>query len=259
MSQRPLGPVPRASARPRPRLPRPARLLLPVLAAALAVPLLTAAHQARPTPYGDRLTTHAPGADPDPALRIRALAVEAHDPAAGRVRWTYTRTGHRPLAVRAAPGHAFALWDDGLVTDTVRADGSAVRWHRAIPAFDGRPDGVLQPLDAAARMLAVVTPHHVAGYRTADGDLRWVLPAAPGCSFAAHRHVRRTTGPSYTLLLAQPCGGSTVWSEELVAVDALGRITPDRNPLGNGPAAGAEGPARASRGAGPRKAIAQAR
>ncbi|MGW7416321.1 hypothetical protein [Streptomyces sp. NPDC054863] len=242
-------PAARRPARPRP----PARLLLPVLAAALAVPLLTAAHQARPAPYGDRLTVQAP--DPatgpararqraaDPPLRIREQAVEAYDRATGRHRWTYARTGHHPLVVHPAPGHAFTLWSDGLVTDTVRADGRAVRWHRAIPDFDGRAAGVLRPLDPAAEMLAVISPHHVAAYRTADGDLRWVLPARSGCAFAADRVVR--TGR--TLLVAQPCPEPAAWTDQVVPVDALGRVTPDRTPLGNG-----HGPG----GAGPRKEVA---
>ncbi|MFI0979027.1 hypothetical protein ACH4SP_18750 [Streptomyces sp. NPDC021093] len=253
-----------AARRPARLLP-PARLLLPVLAAALAVPLLTAAHQARPAPYGDRLTAHAPdpatahAPDPatgparrvrqraaDPALRVRAEAVEAYDRATGRNRWTYARTGHRPLAVHPAPGHAFTLWSDGLVTDTVRADGRAVRWHRAIPDFDGRAAGVLRPLDPAAEMLAVVSPRHIAAYRTADGDLRWVLPARPGCAFAADRVV--TAGR--TLLVAQPCAEPAAWTDQVVPVDSLGRVTPDRTPLGNG---------RAPRGAGPRKSVADDR
>ncbi|MCX5202039.1 hypothetical protein OG897_11325 [Streptomyces sp. NBC_00237] len=212
---------------------RTARLLLPVLAALLAVPLLTAAHQARPAPYGDRLS--APGraatpAIPDPAVRIRGAEVHAYDRTTGRTRWTYARTGHHPLTVHAAPGHLFTLWSDGLVTDTVRGDGRAVRWHRAIPAFDGRPAGVLQPLDAAAEMLAVLTPHHIAAYRTVDGDLRWVLPAKPGCHFAPARTARR----GHVLLVAQPCAESVPWTDQIVPVDALGRIAPGRNPLGNG-------------------------
>jgi hypothetical protein len=212
---------------------RTARLLLPVLAALLAVPLLTAAHQARPAPYGDRLSTPgraAAPATPDPAVRIRGPEVHAYDRTTGRTRWTYTRTGHLPLTVHAAPGHLFALWSDGLVTDTVRGDGRAVRWHRAIPAFDGRPAGVLQPLDPASEMLAVLTPHHIAAYRTVDGDLRWVLPAKPGCRFVPARAVRR----GHVLLVAQPCGGAAAWTEQIVPVDALGRISPGRNPLGNG-------------------------
>ncbi|CAM5647397.1 hypothetical protein GCM10010329_09530 [Streptomyces spiroverticillatus] len=210
---------------------RPARLLLPVLAALLAVPLLTAAHQTRPAPYGDRLVApEGPRPAPDPAVRIRGAQIQAYDTHSGRTRWTYTRTGHTPLTVHAVPGHLFALWSDGLVTDTVRGDGHAVRWHRAIPAFDGRPAGVLQPLDPAAEMLAVLTPHHIAAYRTVDGDLRWVLPAKPGCRFVPARTARR----GHVLLVAQPCGGAAAWTEQIVPVDALGRMAPGRNPLGNG-------------------------
>ncbi|MFJ2745570.1 hypothetical protein ACIO3O_38590 [Streptomyces sp. NPDC087440] len=226
---------------------RPARLLLPVLAALLAVPLLTAAHQTRPAPYGDRLVApespRAPVA-PDPAVRIRGAQVQAYDTTSGRTRWTYTRTGHRPLTVHAAPGHLFALWSDGLVTDTVRGDGRAVRWHRAIPAFDGRPAGVLQPLDPAAEMLAVLTPHHIAAYRTVDGDLRWVLPAQRGCHFVPSRTVRR----GHVLLVAQPCAEPAPWTDQLVPVDALGRITPGRNPLGNGRTAHDRDPGTPDRG-----------
>ncbi|WP_433548258.1 hypothetical protein ACQPZG_26730 [Streptomyces sp. CA-294286] len=218
--------------RPRPgRLRRPARLLAPVLAAALAVPLLTAAHRARPAPYGDLLTVHAPvtAPGPAPAVRIRDRAVEAHERTTGRVRWTYTRTGRRPLAVRPASGHVFTLWSDGLVTDTPRAHGRPVRWHRAIPGFDGRATGVLQPLDPAAEMLAVVTPRHIAAYRTADGDLRWVLPARSGCAFSAARTVRTAR----VLLVAQPCPVPAAWTDQVVPVDVLGRVTPGRVPLGN--------------------------
>lgn len=243
-----------AARRPASRLSRSrgARLLLGALVAVVAVPFLTflaAAHQARPAPYGDRLTTHArsaPAGAPDPALRIRERAVEAYEKASGRNRWTYARAGHRPLAVQPAPGHVFTLWDDGLVTDTVRGDGRAIRWHRAIPDFDGRAAGVLRPLDAAAEMLAVVTPRHIAAYRTSDGDLRWVLPAGPGCAFAADRAVR--TGR--VLLVAQPCPEPAAWTDQVVPVDALGRVTPYRTPLGN---------RRTPQGTGPRNQVADAR
>ena len=66
-------------------------------------------------------------------------------------------------------------------------------------------------------------------YRSEDGDLRWVLPAGDGCAFAPDR-VLRARG---TLLVAQPCGRSRAWTEELVAVDGLGRIVPGRTPLAN--------------------------
>ncbi|MER5254593.1 hypothetical protein [Streptomyces sp. NPDC002855] len=228
------GPVRRVPAR------RRSRLALPVVIGLLALPLVTAAHHSRPAPYGDHVTVHARVADGAvaPELRTTGRAVEAYDPATGRPRWTYSREGARPLAVLPTPGHAVALWSDGLVTDTARADGSAVRWHRAIPG--GAPwlrspaargaAGVLQPLDPRGRMLAVVTPHRVAAYRTADGDLRWVLPARPGCAFEPARSVRRGTA----LMIAQPCrDAATSWTAQLIAVDDLGRIVPGRTPLGN--------------------------
>ncbi|MEV3856568.1 hypothetical protein AB0J38_19855 [Streptomyces sp. NPDC050095] len=230
--------TPQPAPRRRPR----AALVLPLLAALLALPLATAAHHVRPAPYGDHLArVAARTGGPAPLLRTSAGAVEAYDTT---VRWRHTRTGQRPLAVLAAPGHAFALWSDGMVTDTARADGRAVRWHRAVP--DAGPwlrtagsrggAGVLQPLDPAGRMLAVVTPRRIAAYRTEDGDLRWVLPARAGCAFEPAAHVRRGTA----LLIAQPCTDGTdgtddevAWSERIVAVDSLGRIAPRRTPLGN--------------------------
>ncbi|MET9518810.1 hypothetical protein [Streptomyces sp. NPDC002994] len=226
------------SLTPRPPRPRPRpRLALTLAAAALALPLVTAAHQARPAPYGDRLTAHTPTARPDPALRIRGEAVEAYDRTSGLRHWTHARAGRRALALRPAPGHAFVLWSDGLVTDTARTDGRTVHWHRAVPGLShwlaaggqDRAAGVLQPLDPAAGMLAVVTPQRIAAYRTVDGDLRWVLPAEPGCAFDARRTVRN----GGALLVAQPCGAGASWTAELIAVDDLGRIVPDRTPLGN--------------------------
>ncbi|WP_369245654.1 hypothetical protein [Streptomyces sp. R41] len=167
-----------------------------------------------------------------PSLRTTGTTVEAYDEGTGRPRWTYTREDRRPLAVVPARGDAIALWDDGLVTATVRGDGSAVRWHRALPGAAPwlaahRGNGVLRTL--GARMLAVVTPQRIAAYRIADGDLRWVLPARPGCAFAPARAVRDRTA----LLIAQPCAATDIWTDEIVAVDDLGRITPDRTPLGN--------------------------
>ncbi|GAA2289595.1 hypothetical protein OKJ48_30890 [Streptomyces kunmingensis] len=220
---------------------RPRRTLRLALAAALlAVPLLIAAHHARPAPYGDHLTRYARvAADSGEGavrLRTRGAAVEAYDTS---VRWRHTREGSRPLAVLAVSGQAFALWSDGMVTDTEGAEGRAVRWHRAIPdaaawlrtpgARDGA--GVLQPLDdSGTRMLAVVTPRRIAAYRTVDGDLRWVLPARAGCAFVPAAYLRRGSA----LLIAQPCTDATVaWSERIVAVDGLGRIVPRRAPLGN--------------------------
>ncbi|MGW7052058.1 hypothetical protein [Streptomyces sp. NPDC054887] len=240
-----------SSAAPAPSaaLPAPARrrrrarrIAGSLLAAALALPLVTAAHQARSAPYGDRLTAHTRAARPDPALRIRDRAVEAYDGASGRRHWTHTRAGRRPLALRPAPGHAFALWSDGLVTDTARTTGRTVHWHRAVPGLSSwlaaggpaRAAGVLHPLDPAAGMLAVVTPQRIAAYRTLDGDLRWVLPARRGCAFEP----RRTARTGGALLVAQPCGATAPWTAELVAVDDLGRMAPDRTPLGNAPPGG---------------------
>lgn len=215
---------------------RAARALLPVAVALL----LTAAHEARPAPYGDRLASHARVAHGhghghgtrQPPLRTTEAAVEAYDGATGHPRWTYAREGRHPVAVLPARGHAIALWDDGLVTDTARGDGSAVRWHRALPgaarwlAAHGAT-GVLRPLGAG--MLAVITPWRVAAYRIADGDLRWTLPARYGCAFAPARAVRHGAA----LLIAQPCAAADSWTTELVAIDDLGRITPHRMPLGN--------------------------
>ncbi|MEU6607988.1 hypothetical protein ABZ922_23510 [Streptomyces shenzhenensis] len=81
-----------------------------------------------------------------------------------------------------ARGHTIALRDDGLVTGT---DGRSERWHRSLPAAAGwltahGAAGVLRPLPRG--MLAVVTPHRITAYRTADGDLCWVLPAREGCA-----------------------------------------------------------------------------
>ncbi|MEV8394411.1 MULTISPECIES: hypothetical protein [unclassified Streptomyces] len=220
---------------------RRTRLLLAALSAVIAVPLVTAAQQSRHLPFDDRLTVHttaAPGppAAQEPVLRTVGPRVEARDPRSGTLRWVHERTGSRPLALAAGPGHAFALWSDGLVTDTERVTGSAVRWHRALPGLadwlasgSGRAAGVLQPLTPGARMLAVVTPQRIATFRADDGDLRWVLPAARGCAFEPGRYVR-TAG---ILLVAQPCPGHTNWAAELMAVDDLGRIVPGRTPLRN--------------------------
>lgn len=236
-SATPRTPAARPSGASRVPAGRALRIALTLAAAALALFLATAAHQARPAPYGDRLTTHSAAARPDPAVRVTGEAVEAYDASSGRRHWTHTRAGRRPLAVRPAPGHAFALWSDGLVTDTARTTGRTVRWHRAVPGLahwlaaggPGRATGVLQPLDPGTGMLAVVTRRRIAAYRTVDGDLRWVLPAEPGCVFDA----RRTARTGGALLVAQPCGAAASWTTELVAVDGLGRIVPDRTPLGN--------------------------
>ena len=243
---RPLGPAPRpAESAPQknpPHLnlrPNPSplrRLLPPALALLLVIPVLAVAHGARRTPYGDHVTVHARVKhEARPSLRTTRDAVEAYDVKTGGLRWSYARDGRRPLAVVPEHGDAIALWDDGLVTDTARGDGGTVRWHRALPgaapwlaAHGG--GGVLRPL--GARMLAVVTPQRIAAYRIADGDLRWVLPARRGCEFAPARAVRN----GRALLIAQPCHADDAtdsWTGEIIAVDDLGRITPDRTPLGN--------------------------
>ncbi|WP_406351190.1 hypothetical protein [Streptomyces sp. NBC_00658] len=229
--------VPLAESAPRHRPCHPLRRFLPpALALLLAAPVLAAAHQARSTPFGDHITVHARVAhEARPSLRTTRDAVEAYDAETGRPRWSYAREGRRPLAVVPARGEAIALWDDGLVTDTARDDGGTVRWHRALPGVspwlaDHGGNGVLRPL--GARMLAVVTPQRIAAYRIADGDLRWVLPARRGCEFAPARAVRLGTA----LLIAQPCPAGDAagsWTGEIIAVDDLGRITPDRTPLGN--------------------------
>lgn len=222
-----LPPDTRPAALPPPwRVPR--HLPAAVAALLLTAPVLAAAHQARPAPYGDRLTVHARVQHPPADLRIRRGAVEAYERTTGGVRWRYAREGARPLAVLPARGEAITLWDDGLVTDT---DGITVRWHRALPAAAGwlaahGGRGVLRPLGRG--ILAVVTPGRVAAYRTADGDLRWVLPARGGCAFRPERALRR----GGALLVAQPCARAA-WTTELVAVDDLGRIAPHRAPLGN--------------------------
>ncbi|MEU2425771.1 hypothetical protein ABZ619_33005 [Streptomyces sp. NPDC007851] len=192
----------------------------------LLVLLLGAADRVRPAPYGDHLV---PG-PPAHSARARGDVVEAYE---GRgPRWRYARVGRRPLSVLPTRGQAITLWDDGLVTDT---DGRSVRWHRALPAAaDWLPaqggTGVLRPLGRG--MLAVVTPARIAAYRIADGDLRWVLPARPGCGFRPERAVRH----GGALLVAQPCAHGT-WTAQLVAVDDLGGIAPHRSPLGNAPPA----------------------
>ncbi len=193
--------------------------------AGVALGLFGAARHLRPAPYGDRLLPHAQG---EWAARAQGAAVVGYDSRTGAPRWRYARAGHRPVAVVPTRGEAIALWDDGLLTDT---DGRTVRWHRALPdAAEWLPaqggTGVLRPLGRG--ILAVVAPRRVTAYRTADGDLRWVLPARKGCAFRPEGAVRRGTA----LLLAQPCADAA-WTGQLVALDDLGRIAPDRTPLGN--------------------------
>ncbi|MFG2480149.1 PQQ-binding-like beta-propeller repeat protein [Streptomyces fagopyri] len=230
-SGEPPEPTPRAARRRAARVP---------LLVGVGLLLLAVVHQARPAPYGDRLVPHArvdraqgTPPPPRPPLRTTGGAVEAYDAATGRARWTYAREGHRPLAVLPARGHAIALWDDGLVTDTTRHDGGAVRWHRALPGTarwlaDHGTTGVLRLLGDG--MLAVITPERVVAYRVADGDLRWILPARPGCRFVPARAVRHGA----VLLIARPCPAEDRWTAGLVAVDDLGIVAPHRAPLGNG-------------------------
>lgn len=231
------------------------RLALTAIAAVLALPLVTAAQHADRAPYGDHFHHIATSSTGPVEVRIRGAAVEAYDRGTGAPRWTYDRRGSRPLALFRAPGHTVALWADGMVTDTDThtgtdthtdtgtgagtgrdSDARRVRWHRAVPglgawlaASPARAAGVLQPLDEDATMLAVVTPERISAFRSADGDLRWLLPASEGCAFDPAR-TAHTVG---VLLLGRPCRGSRSWSQELVAVDDLGEITPGRTPLGN--------------------------
>ncbi|WP_328428639.1 hypothetical protein [Streptomyces sp. NBC_00443] len=226
---------------PKPAAATRSRLLPTFLALLLAPPLLAIAHHTRPAPYGDHLTVHAaaparvrpattpqqPQQPPTP-LRTRRAAIEARHPVTGAPLWRYAREGRRPLTSLHTRGEAITLWDDGMVTAT---DGRSVRWHRALPAADEwlpahGGAGVLHALGRG--MLAVVTPHRVAAYRIADGDLRWVLPAREDCAFEPARAVRH----GKTLLLAQPCTRA-VRTVQVIAVDGLGQITPHRRPLGN--------------------------
>ncbi|MFF9766767.1 hypothetical protein ACF1GT_09165 [Streptomyces sp. NPDC014636] len=231
----PTGPAPAIPApkpAPGPRAPATGvlvvatrRVVVGLLLVAVTAGLLGAARQLRPAPYGDRLLPTGHG---EWAARARGAAVVGYDRRTGAPRWRYARVGQRPVAVLPARGAAITLWDDGLLTDT---DGRSVRWHRALPdaaewlrAQGGT--GVLRPLGRG--ILAVVTPRRVTAYRTADGDLRWVLPARAGCAFRPEGAVRRGAA----LLLAQPCADAA-WTGQLVALDDLGRIAPDRTPLGN--------------------------
>lgn len=205
------------------------RRFLPIAVLLVVLPLAVAAHRARAAAYGDLVTPRPAAAEQAPRL-LDGRAVTEH-------RWTYTRTGGSPLAARAFADHVVVLWDDGLVTDS-SLPGGAVRWHRAIPEAAGwlarpegrRGDGVLQPLDRDGGMIAVVTPHRIAGYRAADGDLRWVLPARHGCAFQPSRALPRGSA----VVVAQPCADHrAAWTSELIAVDSLGRVAPGRTPLGN--------------------------
>lgn len=212
-----------------PLLPHVLRVLCGLL---LAVALVGVARHVRPAPYGDRFAPAVSG-EREPGIgawtsRARGAAVVAYDTRTGVPRWRYARVGHRPVAVLTERGQTVVLWEDGLLTG---ADGRSVRWHRALPdAAEWLPaqggTGVLRSLGHG--ILGVVTPHRVSAYRLADGDLRWVLPAPASCAFRPEGAVRR----SVALLVAQPCARGS-WTGQLVALDDLGRITPDRTPLGN--------------------------
>ncbi|MBL1086372.1 PQQ-binding-like beta-propeller repeat protein [Streptomyces actinomycinicus] len=180
----------------------------------------------RPVPYGDRLLHGGHGGAWSP--RARGAVVVGYDARTGAPRWRYARAGHRPVAVLPVRGEVIALWDDGLLTGT---DGRRVHWHRALPdAAEWLPahGGTSVLRDLGRGIVAVVSPHRVTAYRTADGDLRWMLHARQGCTFRPEGAVRRGAA----LLLAQPCAHDA-WTGQLVALDDLGRITPDRTPLGN--------------------------
>lgn len=207
---------------------RAPRVALAVAAALLAPVLAAVVPGARPAPYGDALTRRPGPPAARLAVRLRPdRAVEAYDPATGAPRWRYARTGRRPLAVREIAPDAVALWDDGMVTGS-DLRGGTVHWHRAVPGAAGR--FALQPLDASGRLFAVVSARRITAYRTRDGDLRWVLPARPGCAFRPPDPAL-AGGHRNTLVLPQPCGGAhSAAATRLVAVDGLGRVAPGGSP-----------------------------
>ncbi|MFD7335914.1 hypothetical protein ACFV98_07905 [Streptomyces violascens] len=86
------------------------------------------------------------------AVRIRGAVVEAYDSGTGARRWTYGRRGSRPLALCRALGHTFALWADGLLTDT---GPRRVRRHRAVPGLRGR---LARQPERAAGVLLLAQP-----------------------------------------------------------------------------------------------------
>ncbi|MEV7418117.1 hypothetical protein [Streptomyces sp. NPDC089919] len=219
------------------------RPALPVLCVLLlAAPLAGALREGRTAPYGDLLTVHPAAARlgaAAPVLRTGGGALAASDARTGAPLWTYRRPGRRPVSVLAAPGHGFALWDDGMVTDTGPAPAGgppaappgpaagAVRWHRVMP---GAADGALWALDPQVRMLAVVGTARISAFRTEDGDLRWTFPAPADCAFEPAGLLRR----GGVLLVPRPCTDpARSWTEGLIAIDPLGRVTPTRRPLGN--------------------------
>ncbi|MGP4092060.1 hypothetical protein ACTWQJ_47980, partial [Streptomyces sp. KR55] len=74
------------------------RLMVAGAALLLAAPLLAAAHQARPAPYGDRLTVHARGEHPT-KLRTHDRTAKTYNPTTGEIRWRHTHNGQRPLTI----------------------------------------------------------------------------------------------------------------------------------------------------------------
>ncbi|MER5932237.1 hypothetical protein [Streptomyces sp. NPDC002054] len=239
---------------------RLARTLGPLLAVSLPVLAIVVANTVtnggdRAAPYGDRLTAHPvpgppatgpaarPAAGPAaPELRHDRHTVRAYAPGTGTPLWTYARANRRPLGVLAAPGHAFTLWDDGMITDTGHPDrpGSGppgppartpgVRWHRTLPGAG--QGGLLAPLDPAGRTLAVLTPAHAVAYGTQAGDLRWILRPRRGCAFRPADRVRIDG----VLLIPQSCADPSLpWNRSLVAADEHGRVTPGSRPDGSRP------------------------
>ncbi|CAM5581962.1 hypothetical protein SGLAM104S_10068 [Streptomyces glaucescens] len=95
----------------------------------------------------------------------------------------------------------------------------------------------LAPRAGRHRRAAPPGPGHARGrhpaprHRLPRRRRRSALGAArpPGLRVRPARAVRH----SGALLLAQPCAPSAAWTAQLVAVDALGRITPRRRPLGD--------------------------
>ncbi|GGX94506.1 hypothetical protein [Streptomyces hiroshimensis] len=205
--------------------PSPASLAL-LLATALLALFLAAAHHARPAPFGDRLTVHpaarhARGAADAPArLHLAPDGLEAYDPATGARRWTYARTGHRPLQARTARDRALALWDDGLVTGTALHDGALSVWHRGVPGAAARPArlAALHLLGPQPGAVAVVTPQLITAYGPGDGGLRWHREAGPGCAFDPARTAHRAG----VLLIARHCAPGAPWTSCIAAVSEAG-------------------------------------
>ncbi|MGH1555243.1 hypothetical protein ACRAWF_35450 [Streptomyces sp. L7] len=187
----------RPSSRNTPR-PQPPQASSPSLPSSSSRPgsLAVAQQHIRPAPL--RRPPH-PGTPGPPADTARArgdvVGRTTGGPCAGGTRaWAAVRSTCCPRGKRSP---------SGTTGSSQSTDGRSVRWHRA-PARGGRvaahraAAGVLRPLGRG--MLAVVAAR-IAAYRTADGDLRWVLPARAGCAFRPERAVRH----GRALLVAQPC------------------------------------------------------